>query len=433
MRIIRSVTVGLTVIALWGCGGGGGGGLIPDPRPTPADNPIKHIVIIIQENRTVDNLFNGLPGADTVLTGIGHRGQTIHLHQVELQNGSDPCHEHVCWVTTYDDGKLDGFDLNNPNGTGPDFDYAYVDKAETAPYFKMAETYTFADRMFQSNSGPSYPAHQYLIAAQSDFVAENPILPEKFNAWGCDSPAGTYTELLGPGGQESPGPFPCFNYPTLADRMDAAGITWRYYAPIINTNGAIWSAFDAIRPVRYGPDWQRNVISPETRFLTDVANGSLAQVTWIAPSGPNSDHSGDGGSSGPSWVTSLVNAIGESPDWDTTAIFITWDDWGGWYDHVRPQQLDRMGLGYRVPLIVISPYAKLAYISHVDHEFGSLMKYTEEQFGLSPLTAVDSRADDLSDCFDYDQAPTPFVKIPAPLEPEFFIDQAPSMYPPDND
>jgi phospholipase C len=239
--------------------------------------------------------------------------------------------------------------------------------------------------------------------------------------------------VLGTDGLDHPGPFPCFTYRTLADEMDATGVTWRYYAPIIGTNGAIWSAFDANKQIREGDDWGRNVISPETTFLTDIAAGSLQQVTWIVPSGPDSDHSGDGGANGPSWVTSLVNAIGQSQDWSSTAIFITWDDWGGWFDHVKPEQIDPMGLGYRVPLIVISPYARLGYISHLPHEDGSIMKFLEEDFGLTALTPVDSRADDLRDCFDFTQQPTPFVPFQAPLKAKFFIHQPPSDIPPDND
>jgi phospholipase C len=433
MTVLRSIAVAVGAALLGACGGGGGISVVQS-TPPPAHSKIKHIVIIVQENRTVDNLFNGLPGADTVLSGKGHDGQNIPLHQVELQESRDPCHGHHCWVTTYDGGALDGFDLNNPPGTPSDFDYAFVDKSEIQPYFDMAETYTFADRMFQSNSGPSYPAHQYLIAGQSDLVAENPVLPHgKYTVWGCDDPKRTYTVVLDGSGNEVRGPFPCFSYSTLADRMDAAGVTWRYYAPTIGTSGAIWSAFDAIRQVRYGPDWGRNVISPETRVLTDASLGNLPQVMWVVPSGPNSDHSGQGSSTGPSWVASVVNAIGESPDWDSTAIFITWDDWGGWYDHVPPTQLDEMGLGYRVPLIVISPYAKLHYVSHVQHEFGSIMHFLEEDFGLASLTDVDARADDLSDCFDYSQPPTPFARIKAPLGPAYFLDQAPTLEPPDDD
>src|SRR5262249_10817410 len=159
-----------------------------------------------------------------------------------------------------------------------------------------------------------------------------------------------------------------------------AGVSWRYYSPGVGANGYIWSAYQAIDHIRNGPDWDAHVISPETRVLADLgaATPQLAQVTWVVPSGPNSDHlkstqylPGTQTPAGPAWVTSIVNAVGASPFWSETAIFITWDDWGGFYDHVKPPQADYMGLGFRVPLIVVSPWARKGYVSKVQHEFGS--------------------------------------------------------------
>jgi phospholipase C len=433
MRAARNFLLCVTAAALMAaCSNVPGAISAPEPSPNILNNKITHVVIIIQENRTVDNLFSGLPGADTVTHGLDHRGRIVQFHQVGLESSHDPCHEHTCWLETYDNGKLDGFDLNHPGGTNAKFTYAFVNPTETKPYFTMAQTYAFADRFFQSNSGPSYPAHQYLIAGQSALVDENPVDPTNFDGWGCDSPPGTTTRIL-QGGLDVPGPFPCFDYLTLGDEMDSVGIPWRYYAAAIGTSGGIWSAFDAISHIRHGTDWSQDVISPESKVLTDVAGGSLAAVTWVTPEKVNSDHAGDGGKGGPDWVASVVNAVGESPFWDSTAIFVVWDDWGGWYDHVPPKQLDTMGLGYRVPLIVISPYAKPKFVSHVDHEFGSIMKFTEETFGLPSLGLIDLRSDDLSDCFNFNQSPLPFTPIPTQLKPAYFLSQPPSLEPPDND
>jgi phospholipase C len=367
-----------------------------------------------------------------VTSGLDHKGGVVPFHVVKLEGIREICHDHTCWVTTYDGGKLDGFDLNRRGHLGPHYAYAMVDPTETLPYFKMARTYTFADRMFQSNSGPSYPAHEYLIAGQSELVDENPHDLTMYQGWGCDSPPGTTTKVLGPNGEDLTGPFPCFDYKTLADVMDSAGVTWRYYAPAIGSSGGVWSAFDAIRHIRYGPDWSK-VISPETDVLTDIAAGSLADVTWVVPSQANSDHPKMGSKTGPQWVASIVNAIGTSRFWDSTAIFVTWDDWGGWYDHVVPPVRDPMGPGYRVPLIVISPYARLKYVSHVDHEFGSIMKFTEQKFNLPSMGLIDARSDDLSDCFDFTQPPTPFKPIPTSLKPAYFLQQQPTLRPPDDD
>jgi phospholipase C len=173
----------------------------------------------------------------------------------------------------------------------------------------------------------------------------------------------------------------------------------------------MYSPYEAIRHIFQGKDWQADVISPPTRVLADVAKGQLAQVTWICPEPSFSDHPGTGTATGPGWVASIVNAIGASPFWSSTAIFITWDDWGGWYDHVSPQSIDNMGPGFRVPLIVVSPYAKRGYVSHQVVETASLLTYIENNFGLGNLGQRDATAAGFSDFFDYNQKPLAFQPI----------------------
>jgi phospholipase C len=185
------------------------------------------------------------------------------------------------------------------------------------------------------------------------------------------------------------------------------------------------------------------MVSPETRFLSDVRAGSLADVTWVTPDFRASDHPMYGLKQhrlavpqrdlGPEWVANVVNAVGRSRYWNTTAIVVVWDDWGGWYDHVAPPQLDALGLGFRVPMIVIGPYAKHGYVSHVQHEFGSLLKFTEEVFALPSLGTTDARADDLADCFDFRQRRRPLTAIDTKLGPEDFLGMQPSEVAPDDD
>jgi phospholipase C len=215
--------------------------------------------------------------------------------------------------------------------------------------------------------------------------------------------------------------------------MDAAGVSWRYYAPTPSRPGYVWSVFDAIQHIRFGPDWTTNVISPNTQILTDVMNGKLAQVTWVVPDFEYSDHPTAGQNWGPDWVADVVNTIGTSRFWDTTAIFITWDDWGGWYDHVPPPQVDNMGLGFRVPLIVVSPWAKQGYISHNVHEFGSLLHFTEEAFKLPSLGTRDATSDDLSDFFDDSRIPHRYTPVAVKHGPSFFVALPQSSVPPDTD
>ncbi|MGB6644457.1 MAG: alkaline phosphatase family protein, partial [Candidatus Cybelea sp.] len=174
----------------------------------------------------------------------------------------------------------------------------------------------------------------------------------------------------------------------------------------------------------YGPDWARNIRYPQKKFLRDIRRGRLASFTWITPLCSDSDHLECGGGFGPSWVASVVNAIGESRFWDSTVIFVQWDDWGGLYDHVPPPYKDYDGLGFRVPLIVISPYAKKNYVSHVQYETASVLRYAEDLFGLGQLSAADARATSpAADCLDFKQRPRAFVPIKAPNGAAFFLNQ----------
>jgi phospholipase C len=392
------------------------------PTVPTAATAVQHIVVIMQENRSFDNLFNGFPGADTVQSGM--KGNTpVPLTVIPLGNGPDVDHSHTGWWQQWDNGKMDGFDNN-----GTMLPYSYISPAETVPYWTMAKNFTLGDRMFQSNTGPSFVAHQYMIAGQSGNASENP----NGGVWGCDAPSTETVALIGPNGTDLPGVYPCFDYETMADLLDAKGVSWRYYAPGPTTDQYfIISAFQAIRHIRFGPDWQNDVVSPETNVLSDIAKGQLAQVTWVIPSLNNSDHPG-APPNGPDWVASIVNAIGQSPFWNSTTIFISWDDWGGFYDHVPPPQVDAMGLGFRVPVLVVGPYVKRGYVSHVTHESGGFLRYTEEVFNLPSLGTRDSVSDDFNDCFDYTQTPTVYSLVKTTHTVDFFKNQKPSG-PPDDD
>ena len=410
----------------------------PAPNIPFENSPIKHVVIIVQENRSFNNLFNNFPGADTAgANGITPTG-TIPLTQTTLEAGQDICHFHGSFELAYDSGKLDnwaqeqtcGFTSSGYGPTGvSDAMYAYVERSEIQPYWTLAQKYTLADHMFQSNTGPSFPAHQYLIAGQSADADAVPTGPH----WGCDDSPGSTVNVLNSSGKEVTGPFPCFDYQTLGDLLDGAGVSWHYYTPALNTQSGIFSAYDAIHHIRYGTDWTNDVISPETTILTDIQNGNLPAVSWVIPSFPNSDHPLAASNTGPAWVSSIVNTIGSSQYWSDTAIFILWDDWGGWYDPVSPPQLDVMGLGFRVPLIVVSPYAKHGYVSKVPHEFGSVVKFVEENFDLPSLNQADARADNLMDCFDFSQSVTPLSIIRTQHDARFFINETHVVGPNDPD
>jgi phospholipase C len=415
-------------------------------RPSiKAASKIQHVVIIVQENRTPDDLFNGLPGADTVRSGKNSYGQTVELHRVPLATPYTLIHTHRAFKIEYADGQLNGFDRDRtgchvgarcpPPGLRA---YGYVSLNDVRPYFAMAEEFTFADHMFQTNQGPSFPAHQYILSGTSTIrndstlrAAENVVAPGDNDAGGCDSPPGSTVAVINLAGEENQRVFPCFSRRSLPELLEAHGLSWHYYQA--HLGAGTWHGPDAILQLRESPEFFRDVVAPPSRVLTDVAEGRLASVVWVTPTAKASDHSGLNNGTGPSWVASVVNAVGESQYWDDTAIFITWDDWGGWYDHVSPVEYNSYELGFRVPLIVVSPYAKRHFVSHRQHEFGSILKFVEKTFGLPSLRTTDVRADDLSDCFDFSRRPTRFRPIPAPLAPSYFLKQPISMQDPDDD
>jgi phospholipase C len=399
---------------------------------------IDHIVILIQENRSFDYLFQAFPNAHTASSGKVSTGQTIPLEPTSLAAPYDIPHLLYDFNVSYDGGKMDAFDQEGfgyyspppKSYTPPAYpQYVYAPSTDVAPYWTMAQQYVLADNTFASNVDSSFTSHQYLIAGQAQRAVD---LPE--NVWGCSGPSGDFVYTIDNEHNYGPTEAPCFDYQTLGDELDQHGTSWRYYAPQIGASGGIWSAYQAVKHVFEGKDWPEKVVSPQTRILKDVGKGDLAGVTWVVPSFKDSDHPASGSKSGPDWVASVVNAIGQSKFWNSTAIFVVWDDWGGFYDDVPPPQLDYDGLGFRVPLIVISPYAKQGYVSHVRYEFGSLLRFVEDRYNLARLAPSDSRATSPSaDCFDFSQRPRAFSKIPTTLQPEDFINEAPQNRPPDDD
>src|SRR5579862_4400137 len=433
---MRPLAALAATLALGGCSIGPAGGALPYMQSSSAlaalqvtgAGKITHVVYIIQENRSFDNLFQAFPGADTVPRGKNSKGRTIRLTPVGLETKYTIDHSDNAMFAACDgtgklpgtDCRMDGFNLENTFGAPRDAEYVYVPHAESKPYFDMAHQWVLADKMFQSQLDESFVAHQYAIAAQAAWSVNLPTTD-----WGCSG--GKFDQVPTITKARKRGPFirPCFDYETLADKLDAAHLSWRFYASTYGSSssggGTAWSSFRAIKHIYKHADW-KFVVSPNWKFITDVRRGKLANFTWITPVCDDSDHVNCGGGYGPSWVAALVNTVGKSKFWDSTAIFVQWDDWGGLYDHVAPPYEDRDGLGFRVPLLVISPYAKHDHVSHVQYETASVLRFAEDLFGLGQLAAADRRATSpAADCFDFSAKPRAFVKIKAPLGPGFFM------------
>lgn len=417
------------------CSGSTVGSSTPIVAPMPTPGPpvgayIKHVVIIVQENRSFENLFAGWPGASAPTFGINHKNEKVPLHSTTFEEEQDIGHLWSQAILEWNHGKMNQFDLNRFGtlGTGPlvgNWIFQYITHSEIAPYRALASQYVLADDFFPTEFGTSFTAHQDLIAGEAQIDSSHSLVDTPDNQpWGCDAPAGTTTSLVNLQRQVTPnGPFPCLTqYKTIADSLDAAHVSWRYYTEnLTQFAGEVWNPFDAIKHVRYGPDWSRNIDFNTTNILTDPGKGQLQQVSWVIPDVEWSDHPAAPTDYGPSWVGDVINAIGKSKYWKDTAIVVVWDDWGGFYDNVPPQQLDYVGLAERTPMLVISPYARRGSVDHTQYEYGSLLKFIEQVFGAPSLHSTDDRATAPFDAFDFTQTPRAFTPIKTKYPPSFYI------------
>jgi phospholipase C len=437
-----------------------------------ASQYITNVVVIVQENRSFENFFAGFPGANAPMYGCAapkkgdvrqvlasqsatrqtsgsgcQYGDTqVPLKKITFQ-GPDLGHNWASSMLEYNKGRMDGFSRIKSKITNAA--YSYVNPSLTTPYWTMAQTYVLADEMFPTEWGGSFTAHLTLVAG-NDAISQSPPNGESEVDFpngqydDCDSPPNTVSSYLTPNDKEHlyKGPFPCFTqFNTMAEVLDNAGVSWKYYATKV-LDGGLWEPFEAMSYVRYGPDWNTDIVAPQTKILTDPGKGNLASVTWVSPSKKDSDHPAYGSDEGPSWVASVVNAIGESSYWNSSAIIIVWDDWGGWYDNASPPQLDYRGLGFRVPCLIISPYARETsasqpgYVTHTQYEYGSILKFIEEVYGLGTIGSgsegyTDGRANSMDDAFDFTQQPRPFTAIPTKYPASHFIHEPPSNEPVD--
>lgn len=467
----------------------------PGPPPPPVI-PFKHVVIVVQENRTPDNLFQGLCappyGTAESCSMTPRRGQydiqtndwvnkdsprgTIQPAQVPLANHYDLDHSHSAFAAMCDADplsgvcKMDGASRIRCTGTcltNPHFRYVDNSGGELNPYLDLATQYGWANYMFQTNQGPSFPAHQFIFGGTSAptaaddaagiFASENMSHTGSSggsSTAGCIAPANTTVQLVGPAGIEQPNEriYPCFEHETVADVLPKS-VTWRYYTP---SAGSIWTAPNAIQHIceSSGPDgkcegsaWSNNVDLAPADILKDIRNCNLRSLSWAIPTGANSDHANTNDGGGPSWVAAIVNEIGNNSKcddgrgyWNDTAILITWDDWGGWYDHEPPTVLPAPEGGYqygfRVPLIVVSAYTPEGEINSARHDFGSILRFVEKNFGVKEgaLKFADARAEnDLFAFFDFGSPPKPYKTIKAPLSAPFFLNDPRPATDPDDD
>ncbi len=393
------------------------------PGMPPGLDKIQHFVFIMQENRSFDHYFASYPGADGLPAGICLTAPGVaecvasYLDSNDVNRGGPHG-----WPAAHDDidnGLMDGFVARSyaiagpsekacappepmcPPGTDPRDVMGYHDYHLIPNYWSYANLYVLQDRLFESVESWSLPAHLYMLAAQSGgYVATYP-LPTQFTF-------PEITELLGSGG---------INWKyyvtsgTIPDTVDdeTVGTPTQQQDPQTYT---IWNPLPAFPAVAQNPSLF-NRLQDSSQFYLDAASGALPQVSWIIPNSEVSEHPNSGVRAGMAYVTGLVNAVMKGPQWNSTAIFIAWDDWGGFYDHVAPPQVDAYGLGARVPGLVISPYARQGFVDHNTYSFDSWLRLVEERFGIATLTNRDSQALDMIDAFDFSQQPRKPVLLDA--------------------
>jgi phospholipase C len=391
----------------------------PRPPKVSAEKPappgfakIRHVVWILQENRTFDNYFGAYPGADgpppdaclPVMPGSKKCVAPFHMPA-----GAPACDLQHFWEVAhaaYDHGKMDGFVW----AEGSAYTMGYYDARDIPNYWDYARHFTLADRFFSSLNGPSGPNHVFTVAAQSGGLIVNAFTLKQVED-ALDDPDG-------------------FSFASMVGLFAKTHISWKYYVetqPLppgrkkIGINlyypdpkeYSIWNPLPGFKAVRENPALMTHLVA-QKQYFRDLKEGTLPEVSWIVPMIRDSEHPPQPVANGMWYVTRLVNALMESPYWKDTLVVLTWDDYGGFYDHVPPPTVDAYGYGPRVPTLFLSPYAKPGYISHYVYDFTSVLKFIEERWGLPHLTARDDRANDLRDVFDFEQTPNPPLVIPVP-------------------
>ena len=377
------------------------------PPAPPGMGVIQHVVFIVKENRSFDSYFARFPGALGATSGVTSTGQVIPLGVPPDQTMNDIDHTWTGALTSMNGGKMNSFDLiDGANTNGNFLSYTSMTEAQIPNYYAYARYYALGDKMFSSIHSDSFPNHLYTIAAGSGGVISIPTTPNVSGsdktAWGCDQPASATVNVVDAEGDVS-NVYPCFDFETLADTLGVAGIPWRYYAPSAGERGYNFSTYDSINHIRNSPAWTQNVV-PTAQFITDAQNGNLPAVSWLV-SGITSEHPPNSTCLGENWTVENLNAVLNGPDGASTAVFIVWDDFGGFYDHMAPPAVDQFGLGPRVPFLIVSPYVKPGYITHTRYEFSSVLKFIEERFQLPALTNRDANANDITDAFNFSQTP----------------------------
>jgi len=369
------------------------------PVSAEPENPLQHIIVIMQENHSFDNYFGVYPGANGIPQNVRmpydpsnpSKGFARPFLTSDPVTVRDLPHGFESTLAAYNKGGMDGFMLaenEDPNTM------SYYDEKTIPYYWRYARNFVLADNFFSSVMSYSLPNHWYSMAGAA---------PSTSLFYGM---TGSTADVRGEYLKEAN------RIATVADLLMNSSLTWKYYDYSLATGGYEQSvekgeAFDYWNPLAaknssYTLQYASHFV-PRGEIFRDLTNGNLPQVSWVIPSSPISEHPPANITLGMIWVTSIIDAIMTSPYWPSTAIILTWDDYGGFYDHVAPPQIGQYGLSFRIPTLVISPYAKQGIVDHTLYSFESILKLIEWRFRLDPLTPRDKEANNMLNAFDFDQ------------------------------
>ena len=370
---------------------------------------IKHVILIVKENHTFDNLFGRMPGVDgTTVAKEGTR--TVPMSATPDSLHTDIYHSGPAAAESINGGKMNDFYKEaDAVQHGQDVADSQYRHSQIPNYWAYASTFALADHFFSTFMGSSFPNHLVMVSGTSQGVISEPIRYKKTEwSWGCDAHAGTKVEYSHDG--KTGFEFPCFNPQTIADEANAARVPWSYYAVPAGRVGYIWSTFDAIRHIRYSNQWNSNV-RPTADFRTDLASGRLSPITWLIPRFDYSDHPPASICQGENWTVNTVNAIMSSRFWAHTVIIVTWDDFGGFYDHVAPPKESKYMLGARVPTVVISPFSRAHLVDHRQYDFRSILTFVEDVFHLPHLASFNRHVNSIAGMLNVNQKPLPPLRL----------------------
>jgi len=395
----------------------------PGDAPSALPTPIKYVVVIVKENHTFDNYFTGFPGAESSMQATLHDGTVITRKKApDGMLAGDVSHTHASAVKAFADGKMNGFDLLAP--TDPLRPFFFYAEEQIPNYWAYARNFALFDHFFSTLGGPSSPGHFAIISSQTPHFGNARCADGTDDCVsGClDTTGNTIVPVYNPDTCETTTAPPCFAVPTVIDALPAT-MTWRTYAA--GSPGTVASAFKLVDGIGNNPELRDAHFRSYTQLMADLAAGDLANFTHVdVSSAPNgaSEHPPNAPCTGENFTVEIINAIMTGPHWNETAIVLTWDDFGGFYDHVAPPvekcaNGDWFNPGFRLPALVISPYAKQAVIKTVTEQ-ASVPRLVEDLLALPRMAdrdphARDARVGSMLDAFDFEQAPrAPLVLTP---------------------